>query len=202
MLGAFEDVALHTGDPLAVVGYLDDNGEGTAHRFAGRGVRCLGGVNDIAGVDATHYLAAVGWPGTRRAIVEQVERACSLAAATVIHPDARSGAGVSIGEGTVVLGGVRISPLASVGRHAYVSHGVLLGHDCVVEDFVSVMPGAAVSGDTRLGTGCTIGTNAAVIEGVTIGAGATVGAGAVAVRDVPDGVTVVGVPAKELRRGS
>jgi maltose O-acetyltransferase len=45
----------------------------------------------------------------------------------------------------------------------------------------------------------TIGSGAVVIQGVRVGAGTTVGAGAVVVRDLPAGVTVVGVPARVVR---
>jgi acetyltransferase-like isoleucine patch superfamily enzyme len=86
--------------------------------------------------------------------------------------------------------------MASIGSHAYLSHGCLLGHDCHVEDFVSVMPGAAVSGDTVLGKASMIGTNATIVQGIRIGEGASIGAGAVVLKDVPAHVTAVGVPAR------
>jgi acetyltransferase-like isoleucine patch superfamily enzyme len=41
-----------------------------------------------------------------------------------------------------------------------------------------------------------LGVGVSVVPGVRIGAGATVGAGAVVISDVPDGETVVGVPAR------
>ena len=43
-----------------------------------------------------------------------------------------------------------------------------------------------------------IGAGAIILGGVTIGRGAVVGAGAVVTKDVPDGATVVGVPARRL----
>jgi serine acetyltransferase len=57
----------------------------------------------------------------------------------------------------------------------------------------------------RLGDYAKLSPNAALGGAVTVGArtpgsGVTVGAGAVVLRDVPDGITVVGVPARRLER--
>lgn len=46
--------------------------------------------------------------------------------------------------------------------------------------------------------GASIGSNATILAGVTIGENAMVGAGAVVTKDVADGVTVAGVPAKPI----
>jgi acetyltransferase-like isoleucine patch superfamily enzyme len=86
--------------------------------------------------------------------------------------------------------------LALIGRHAYISHGALVGHEARVESYVSVMPGASISGETILGEGCLIGANATVLEKVTIGAWAKIGAGAVVTGNIPSNVTAKGIPAR------
>ena len=48
--------------------------------------------------------------------------------------------------------------------------------------------------------GARIGSNATILPGVVIGRGALVGAGSVVVDDVPDGMVVVGSPAKIVKR--
>jgi sugar O-acyltransferase (sialic acid O-acetyltransferase NeuD family) len=194
LLAAYEAQSRESGEPHPVIGLVDDH-DIDLRRFRDRGVGQIGTIEDLSRIDATHYLIAKGWPLARRDLLRHAE-ASGLQPATLIHPRAYLPSGVSVGEGTVVLAGVVISELASIGRHAYISHGVLLGHDCIVEDFVSVMPGASVSGDTVLRQACVVGSNATVLQGKTVGFEATVGAGSVVLKDVPDGVTAVGVPAK------
>jgi maltose O-acetyltransferase len=51
-----------------------------------------------------------------------------------------------------------------------------------------------------IGAGCWLGANVTVLPGVSIGAGSVVAAGSVVTRDVPPGVIVAGVPAREVRK--
>jgi len=74
-----------------------------------------------------------------------------------------------------------------------------VGHDAIIEDFVTLYPGVHVSGNVYLEEGAEIGTGTAIIQGVRVGAWTTVGAGAVVVKDLPPGVVAVGVPAKVIR---
>jgi len=73
-------------------------------------------------------------------------------------------------------------------------------HDCQLGDFVHISPGAHIAGEVQIGDGSWIGIGASVIEGIKIGRNCIIGAGAAVIADVPDGVTVVGVPAKPIHR--
>jgi acetyltransferase-like isoleucine patch superfamily enzyme len=55
-----------------------------------------------------------------------------------------------------------------------------------------------LAGTVACGEDVFIGTGAVIIPGIHIGARAIVGAGATVIRDVPDGVTVVGCPARPV----
>jgi carbonic anhydrase/acetyltransferase-like protein (isoleucine patch superfamily) len=79
-------------------------------------------------------------------------------------------------------------------RHIHVNPNATIGHDSILESFVSINPAATVSGDVHVRSRTLIGAGAIVLQGLSIGADATVGAGAVVTRSVPDGVVVKGVP--------
>lgn len=214
VLGVIEDLndaGGLDGSLISVAGILDD-AEVDVTRFAGRSVHQVGALGDLAGIDATHYVLAVGWPKSRRAIHDRlglggpadaadgIDPATGPTPATLVHPTATVGRGVTIGAGAVVMAGVHLSPMSSVGRHACLSNHAVLGHDSVVGDFAGLMPASVVSGGAVVGEGCLVGTNATVVEGISLGPWSTLGAGGVAVRDVEDGTVVVGVPARPTHR--
>jgi sugar O-acyltransferase (sialic acid O-acetyltransferase NeuD family) len=114
---------------------------------------------------------------------------------TVIHPNAVVSLGVEVGAGVQIMAGAVIQPGSSLGINAIVNTGACVDHDCVIEAHAHIAPGATLSGGVHVGKGSQIGTGATIIQGIKIGASSIVGAGAVVIRDVPDGVTVAGVPA-------
>ena len=189
LLGVFEA----SGRADEVIGLCDD-GDANEARFRGKPIL---GTTDSQ-TEATHFMAAVGWPAGRRAIAAKTD----LLPVTIVHPQAEVPDTVKVGEGSAIFANTSISPNARIGRHVYVAQGSSVGHDTVLGDYTSLMPCAVVSGDCMIGEGVTIGTNATVIEGLSVGDGATIGAGAVVVKDVAAGETVIGNPAKPLHKKS
>jgi acyl-[acyl carrier protein]--UDP-N-acetylglucosamine O-acyltransferase len=72
-------------------------------------------------------------------------------------------------------------------------------HNCILEDYVQVAPGANLCGNVSVGAGTFVGANAVVLENLKLGEWAIVGAGAVVIRDLPDRVTTVGCPAAVIK---
>lgn len=116
----------------------------------------------------------------------------------VVHPSAVVSSSVRIGSGTVVAAGGVINPDAVIGVAAIVNTGAIIEHDCVLGNGTHVSPGAVLAGGVHIGDRSWIGAGATVIPGVQIGTDVTIGAGSVVIRDIPDGVTAVGVPARTI----
>jgi serine O-acetyltransferase len=106
------------------------------------------------------------------------------------------------------LSGIEIHPGATIGKRLFIDHGtgVVIGETAVIGDDVTLYHGVTLGG---IATGATsgrrhpviedqtiIGAGAQVLGAITVGRGARVGANAVVVKDVPPGVTVVGIPAQ------
>ena len=98
----------------------------------------------------------------------------------------------------MISAGVIVQIDAVVGRYCSLNTACTVDHDNVLEDGVNIAPGAHLAGHVTVCEGAFIGIGATIKGGVRTGRGATVGAGAVVLRDVADGVTVVGNPARPM----
>jgi len=112
----------------------------------------------------------------------------------------------------IILGaGVGMSSTSIVaGKSIQIGEGTLLGAGCLLLDNDFHAPGPGFSWKTdhqstakpiRIGRGCFVGTRSIILKGVTLGDRTVVGAGSVVTQSFPDGSTIGGNPAKNLRGG-
>ena len=119
---------------------------------------------------------------------------------SVVHPAAWVHESVRLGPGTVVFAGAVIQPDATLGRLVIVNTCASIDHECRIGDFAHVAPGVRLGGNVEVGTGALLGIGSVARGGAAVGAWATVGAGSVVIQPVPEGVCVVGCPARPIRK--
>lgn len=106
------------------------------------------------------------------------------------------------------LTGIEIHPGATIGRRVFIDHGmgVVVGETAEIGDDCTLYHGVTLGGTSwnkgkrhpTLMPGVVVGAGAKILGPITIGRDARVGSNAVVVKDVPDGATAVGIPARIL----
>ncbi|MCA1925652.1 MAG: serine O-acetyltransferase [Thiobacillus sp.] len=106
------------------------------------------------------------------------------------------------------LTGIEIHPGAAIGRRVFIDHGmgVVIGETAEVGDDCTLYHGVTLGGTSwnkgkrhpTLRSGVVVGAGAKILGPIIIGAHARVGSNAVVVKDVPEGATAVGIPARIL----
>lgn len=170
------------------------------------GVPVLGGNERLAGAAAegcTGFFVGVGATGSTalRRKLFQAGLEAGLEPVPCLHPRSVLAASARWGRGFTAMAGAVVNAEAQVGDNVVVNTAAVIEHDCQVGDHVFIAPGALVMGGCRVGAGAYLGAGCVLRQGVSIGEEAVVGAGAVVIRDVPAGMTVVGVPARPLIPG-
>ena len=97
---------------------------------------------------------------------------------------------------------IQISRHAEIGYGFFINHGMCvviagsakIGNNCTISQFCTI--GSMHDSAAEIGDNVYIGPGVCIVENVKIGNNVTIGAGSVVIRDVPDNMTVAGVPAK------
>jgi len=111
---------------------------------------------------------------------------------TLIADDVELFPYVNVDRGT--LGDTTIGRGTKIDHYVHIGHNVTIGEDCIIT------ARAVFCGKSSIGSRVWIGAGTIVKEKVHVGDDCLTGLGSVVIRDVADGETVAGVPAKPLRR--
>lgn len=116
-----------------------------------------------------------------------------------VSPSAILSPSITLGTGTAIMAGAIINAAARIGDGVIINTNASVDHDCCIGHGAHIGPASALAGGVQVGEESSLGVGTCVIPGIRIGNRVTIGAGSVVIRDIPDDVTVVGVPARIVR---
>jgi len=180
-----------------IAGFLDDSAQRWGETLLG--IKILGGRELISRLPKAGILIAIGDNRARRALYLEFKRS-GFKPVTALHPGAQIHSTVEIGEGTLILPGAVVNVDAKIGANCIVNTLAGIDHDCRIADHTHLAPRTCLGGGVSVGEETLIGIGSVILPGRVVGSFATVGGGAVVTRDVPDHATVVGVPAKIIKK--
>ena len=198
---------LEQSEKFELAGFTDTRRERWGTEFMGYPV--LGGDEILAELYAkgirTAFIGvgAVSGVGTRlRAKLFRQAVDLGFQMPTLIHPMAAVSHSATIGVGSVVMAGAVVSADVRVGDNVVIYSGTLIEHDTVIDNHVHMSPGVHLAGGIHIGEGVFIGIGASIIHGIRVGRWTTIGAGTVVLKDLPEDIVAIGVPARLLREAS
>ena len=181
-----------------LVGFVDDNPALAGSTVSGRPV--LGPVDAVRDRDAA-VVICIGNPHnyfSRRRIVERLALDPNRYA-TLVHPTAVIGGSSTLGPGTVVHALTVLTTDVHVGAHVTMMPGIVLTHDDIVDDYVTMGAGVRVAGGVHVRTGAYVGSGSLIRESLCIGEWSMIGMGAVVTHPVPAAQIWIGAPARYMR---
>ena len=103
----------------------------------------------------------------------------------IIHPTVSISEHSFIDDGTIIQRGSILSTNIKIGKFAYVNFNSTIGHDCILDDFVTISPGCNVSGENFLEEGVFFGSGVVTSDKLKIGKWSHIGAGSIITKNIP-----------------
>ncbi len=185
-------------DRYDFIGYVDDV-------FPCAYVESTYGLNNLGTSDNLPQLAESGAQAvvaimdvTARKKYGDLLKKAGFTLANMIAETAIVSADAILGQGCIVRHNAVVSPQVKLGDNTVVSDGAYVGHDSIIGENVYIAPGVNINGSVTIDKNTFVGTGAVVLPHVKVGADCIIGAQSCVHKDVPDGTTVSGVPAKAM----
>ena len=117
---------------------------------------------------------------------------------TFIHPTAIIMDDVEIGDGSFIGAYSILTTNIKIGSHALLNRSNHIGHDCIIGDYFSAMPGSIVSGNVTIGNKVYLGTNSSIKEKLSVVNNVTIGLNTGIVKNIDEEGVYVGANTRIL----
>lgn len=160
------------------------------------------GLHRISELNFMEHIAliAVGDPKSKEAILRKLPK--NIAFWSFISPDSKiiDRCKIQVGHGVIICAGCILTTNIKLGNHVHLNLNTTVGHDSILEDFVTTAPNVNISGNVHVKESVYLGTNSVVKEKITIGKDIVVGLNAGVVSDLTESGVYVGTPAKIIKK--
>lgn len=181
-----------------ILGFIDSDEEKHNKTFFGYPV--LGNIEWLkVQRDIINIVSFVN-PKARKELIEPIKNMDNFIFPNIIHPTAIISKSAIIGQGNIIGQNVVIASEVHIGNFNHLNYSVNIGHNCKLSNYITCNGGAGIYGSSVIEDNVFIGPGAVVFDQVRVGKSAKVGANAVVRKDVPEKVTVVGVPARVIKK--
>ena len=178
-----------------IAGYLDENRTGMYH-----GVKIFGSkVEDVPDFQKYCYFVCIGDIESRKRIFESLHEK-GLEIINVVSKQAYVSEDVKMGVGNYIAPGVKIMADVKIGDDNYIGTSAIVEHGSRIGSHCRITSNATLNGETIVRDEVFFGSGAICNGCLEIGRRSVVGSGSVVLKDVTEDVTVVGVPAKVIKK--
>jgi sugar O-acyltransferase (sialic acid O-acetyltransferase NeuD family) len=119
---------------------------------------------------------------------------------SIVHPQALIDTNVNFGDNVIIEMGAAIHTHSTIGNNVFLGGDALIGHHNRIGNHVLVGGNVSFGGSVVVEDYVSIGVGASIKPGVKLGEGSVIGVGAAVVKNVDPGSTVVGVPARPIKK--
>ena len=182
-------------DQYELVGFIDSNKTGSH-----MGLPILGKeITVIQNYQSFVYFVSIGDVGYREFWYNRLVN-LNLPIINIIDKTALVSSSASIGVGNFIGKLAIINAGATVGNNNVINTKALIEHECRIGNHTHLSTNSTINGDVVVEDSVLFGSTAVCNGQLTIGHHAVVGSGSVVIKDVEPWTTVVGAPARIVKR--
>lgn len=180
-----------------IKGFIDDYKDDEEHLgypILGKNLDC------VKNPEGFFYFVAIGNNEKRTKWYKEL-KSKNLQIINIIDSSAMVSDYAKFGKGCFIGKMAIVNSKAVIGDNCIINTKALVEHGCHIESHVNISTNTVLNGDVCVGEMSFVGSGSIVNGQITIGENVTIGSGSVVINDVEDDTTVVGVPAKVIKKG-
>lgn len=181
-----------------ILGFVDD--DLTKHGQVFCGYKVIESIDWLLTQNEYDVIIGIAFPKVKQVLMKKLSTNSSLSYPVIIANNAWISNDCRFGQGAIIYPGTSINYGSKIGDFVVMNMNCAVGHDSQIGDYSSLAPGVCLGGRTYIGEGVEIGINSSTKQFVRINDNAVVGGQSMVINDVPSNQTVVGVPARVIRK--